>query len=575
MGTGICMQNRSLDRGLISLSTAVFAAITLGLLWMPCISYASGTVAKAILTIDVTIEQASVGVELAQQQCARDWKFAPDFPGTRGERWKPVSDFEWIGPETARGKHSCVRRIAFTSTIGEKAVDRTYPFLVGAEDGVFVYLPHLIPIGFSGDLTILVHWETGPCAKSGKCVSKLTKVWPDSEAQGYIALGPKNLALQGLYADSSLPGWLRTQVEHSHQNALSEGARQFGDLGSEKPALAILFDGSVSGVSWRGWTKSNMLFLSFSGKGWEHDNPELANIVQTFTTHETLHLWNAWRYRASSGGIPAWLTEGFAEYFAIAAVDSAANASDLNRREQLARRFDGCLKSREEQVSDSKALQGLYGDSAYDCGVTVMWLLDHRLRQSHGSGGVSDLWREVFKRDSEGYTLASVREAYGAIAGDSSGFDLATSWLINGSDDPGALVEVLRENGVAVARNPRSDSYVGRVRESLIMPLLESVCSTGPLGYSTFDAWLVLDTGDRCGVLSENPAVSSIEDKSLFNDELPNAATSMIVKCKLGRSVALGLQNGKRILVPCSKPPAILVAPLEVDKSTISIGVHR
>src|SRR5690606_27293540 len=76
----------------------------------------------------------------------------------------------------------------------------------------------------------------------------------------------------------------------------------------------VIFAPGDGQPAWRGWTSGPELFLTFSGQ-WA-DSEELRFLAEKYLTHEVLHLWNGW-VRESGVLTPPWLTEGYAEYFAL------------------------------------------------------------------------------------------------------------------------------------------------------------------------------------------------------------------------------------------------------------------
>lgn len=104
--------------------------------------------------------------------------------------------------------------------------------------------------------------------------------------------------------------------------------------------------------------------------------------------------------------------------------------------------------------------------------------------------------------------------------------------------------------GHAMLAEPASSAWAN----AAIWPLLQSTCRGGMGVTTTPDGRWILDTGDRCGVLSGDPELLGAGGH-MFADAGAEAHRSVAVACETATDVELTLTVGgevRRVRVPCS-----------------------
>ncbi|NJM50597.1 MAG: hypothetical protein HC843_06725 [Sphingomonadales bacterium] len=192
--------------------------------------------------------------------------------------------------------------------------------------------------------------------------------------------------------------------------------------------------------------------------------------------------------------------------------------------------------------------------ATYACGETLYWIADSaEKKRSRGRGDIFAIWRRIFDRaDSNGglYTLPDFL-TFAATSND-AGRALSLFLSDTGGERWQTLPDVLKPLGIELTREPTPHD-ANTLRHIAMWHVLNMLC-TGTRGMRRETDYLRLDSGDRCGPLSGDPEVDSLNDRNLFTD-MPAAYAAAQVACATGGDIVL-TRTGKPGAwpVPCTKP---------------------
>jgi hypothetical protein len=283
--------------------------------------YAQDDFSKIQIRIEPRHEKVTVVVELAK--CRDNWVFSSDYPGSRNKLWSGLAEYVWNGDSLLRADGSCFKKISFTAPLYENTVDRTYPFVIESSMGYAVYAQHVLPNDIN-DASVIIQIISDECRKNSirlKCLfaGRLkNNVWLGGSP--YVTSIDFDYASNGnlkFIPENNVPAWISEEVTQYAKMTFLASEKSFGAIEKYKFPVFIMFDDKQTEASWRGWSSGRSIFFLFGGKQWLTKTPELSTIVDSFVTHEIIHLWNGWKnkYRDDT---PAWMIEGFAEYLSIA-----------------------------------------------------------------------------------------------------------------------------------------------------------------------------------------------------------------------------------------------------------------
>lgn len=356
----------------------------------------------------------------------------------------------------------------------------------------------------------------------------------------------------------------------------------FGPYGEEKIFIvAAFYDDEIgarplwrSDPQWRGEvTDSGEIFLRFFGDVWERETIELAMIVERFLFHELVHLYEGKRV-SSQIKQPAWISEGLATYLTINYI-----ALQKNKRtarilfEEILGRASRCLTilTWENIGISGSAAQG--GSYPYDCGVLAYWLVDGAPESLGHVNQLKSVWATAsqnYKRGQSGEVGIMDNIVFLANTEDRQDASRVLQALIQGPDSAHWRQRyfLFAKLGFKVSYT-YDEGWSTRARSFAVEHLLRSHCVAPPIGYTTYDDYLELDTGDRCGPLSGNPLIDQIQGFNLF-DETNEIYHSVKNACRKGEEVEFGLyESPTSFFVSCFNPmddlaPAIVVTNAEL-----------
>lgn len=421
----------------------------------------------------------------------------------------------------------------------EAEVDRVYMGLARVGDGYVLYGPGLALENMDVALTL-------------QPASGETTLPASHAIDGYAYIGPDRAVSRqnggAVVVGGNVPASLSTLMSDGFLAAQNfYGARLGRDLPYE-PVLIVTTD-SPGPTTFRGdVTDTGIIATRFYGTTWDAPPEDTIGQLSTFVWHETLHLWNGHGIRLKDGEAAPWLHEGGAEYGAlVAAVSSGViDATELNS--SLERRLNGCRSALGNLAYDAGLQRS--GATIYDCGVLIQWLADLELRQtSAGRLDIFDLWKTVLDagRAGDGY---GADDFLARLSQDSS-----VNLLLDGSrTDRWSQVEArLAALGVTFRNEPGRSDY----RRAALSHLNDQNCAEDGLGFSNTREGIRLDTGDKCGVLSGNPVLTSVEELDPWADA---AAMFFAVqtRCAQGLPVRVRFRDGRAVEAVCD---ALLAAP--------------
>ncbi len=403
--------------------------------------------------------------------------------------------------------------------------DRVYPSVTRVGEASVLYGPALVATELPP--------ETAVRASGGDVVLP-------AEARlegGYIFVGDAELVEQrdgySLVGGDVVAPWISTTISAGAEAAFPLFASMFGPL-PRAPIVAVTQD-SPGPMGFHGdVTENGFVFLRFHGEAWNAFDGQAAARISTFIRHEAFHLWNA----GVAPGTPPWLHEGGAEYAAVVAAVVGGVLSEQQALEQVSYRAGRCRAALGDQAMSEL---GGGGSAVYDCGVTVQWLADlGRRSTSDGDAHVFTLWASLMSEASAtGYTLEAFRELAGPLALrflDGAGWEPLAAELV------GLGVEV------ETSPDPRED------RSQLLNHLMASSCGSGRFGFWEEEGFVRLDTGDGCGVLSNEPELTAVESHPLGTGA-SLAMVAAIARCEAGKPVRVTDRDGKTLEIPCNTVP--------------------
>jgi hypothetical protein len=272
-------------------------------------------------------------------------------------------------------------------------------------------------------------------------------------------------------------------------------------------------------------------------------------ITDHYIAHETAHFWNSGTARAAGNAPPAWLWEGSAELMALAArVAVTGRLTSQGRREHIEQALNDCV----DQLRAGR-FTGVRTGATYVCGETLFWLAEAAERtRSNGRSDIFSIWRRILDRaetNGGAYTLDHVlafaaptdqiRKAFALFLSE----DSVERWA--------NLPALTNPLGIEMTMGPPDATTL---RHDMIAHLLNLYCGKGPRGMSREADHLKLDTGDRCGPLSGDPEVDTLNGHSLYAD-LATAHAALNEACRTNGNVTLSrIGKPDTFTVACTKP---------------------
>ena len=357
-----------------------------------------------------------------------------------------------------------------------------------------------------------------------------------------------------IYDSAQVPAALIAFAERSLDRALQSLPLRLEAESARRPVVALRYLNGKGHVSWHGDVDAKgMIVLEVSGPDNTISEDHLSRL-EGFIVHEVFHLWNGATFRQSPDHSRAWLSEGMAEYAALKLLREFGRIDDRTYFTNLSARLNGCLAGTGIRTGGGNVgiddLDGKGGRLVYDCGTVIQWLADNAMPED---SDIFRVWSEMFAAagDSREYDADNFLQQLRAHTGDTR--IALIEWLVDGGDAKSirSLLAALNSLGID-AIDARNDDANSSAVQTVLMHLLEQHCSGGSYGYVTESDHLVLDTGDRCGVLNGDPVVSTIQGHRIGSQD-PQIHAAAAGAC--ARSGSIVLAHGESALtVQCLRP---------------------
>ena len=485
------------------------------------------------ITITESDTRESVHIEMTLTPCATQIRFTEHIPTGRRAAWHPEGSWRWVNDSEAKSEH-CASSFAFSTSSIENGGDREYPFILRSDAGTHLYLPYLKTEGNDSA-------QARATFISEHCITPISR-----PLSGYLLVDACLQDGRRVHVDSSTPTWLAALLETHLTSTLAQAQTLFGPIDDSAVRMYVRFSPSKEAPSWRGWTSGAELFVNFSGDWTE--TAELRYHAEKYLTHEVLHLWNGW-LRSSGNQTPAWLSEGYAEFFALELMRARGSITGLQLQDELIERSMQCMNVAHAPDTTQLAELKIDGQSIYDCGVMAIYQLDRRLASASLTEAAAP-WRRMFSDLSAGeITLEEVLSHYAAYARAIHPLDPRDISKIFSA--PLFSRIGLEAMGIESTIDTSSDRYKTNVREQFFQSLVQQFCNSPPFGFTTYSDYVELDTDVRCDVLSGNPKISGVAGSSVFKDDVVKAVRSAVNACNMGEEFQLNVREGRDLLVRC------------------------
>ncbi len=240
--------------------------------------------------------------------------------------------------------------------------------------------------------------------------------------------------------------------------------------------------------------------------------------LRAFIAHEVVHYWNGGLFVTDDEEQQPWLHEGSATYFA------EVQAPDTRVPVETAQAWmNGCAATVSEKSLDGR-VGPLVGKAPYDCGALIHWLLDAGLRQaSENKITAATVWRQMFAgvagSDRRQYSAALFKTLVLQQPGGAKLWPAIDTILGSVGDRRwDRLVAQAADFGIELRPSALEEYDPADMFMPILFTFLDEECSAGNRGFYYFDDYVKLDTGDRCGPMSGDPAIRTIDGFSLYHD---------------------------------------------------------
>lgn len=525
-----------------------------------CVIAATATFAADRTGVTATIDPTENGavVRFKLDRAVRSFRLGyPWDNGIRDRTWKLATpDIMREGALiTARGGAEFDAFIVEVQAWNE-ATDATYPclFRVGAH-GLAFYAAYFTGVDAEFETTIEVSLARDRIVEGfpqGGSSWRVDSTFQGDAAHRYVYIGKRGDVVETTSARLVLPPGpgqglidrIRDNIEHMMRFYRGKFAR----LPRTKPLILLAANPATKEAAFQGdVTYGPAVALRVFG---DHSKAftQKAALIDHYIAHETAHFWNSGTARA--GGVaPAWLWEGSAELFALhARVSVTGRLTPRGRRDHIEQALNACVGRLR-----TASLAGVRTDATYVCGETLFWLAEAAEKaRSKGRGDIFAVWRRILdKAETNGgvYTLDHVLSFAAPTEDIKRAFDLILSE--QGIERWAKLPALTKPLGIELTIGPPEEQSL---RHDMIAHLLNLHCGKGPRGMSREADHLKLDTGDRCGPLSGDPEVDSLNGHSLYTNPA-RAHAALEESCRTNASITLSRAGNPAVItVACTKP---------------------
>jgi hypothetical protein len=547
---------RNLARSVAALIVALFAA--------------AATMAADRTNVVVTIEPADKGVtaRFALSRPAPEFRLNYVDDGIRDRTWT-FADAAFKRDGTLVSRSDGASFDSFTVDVEplNEPTNATYPCLIRVGDKGFVfYAGYFVGIEEAFETTIDVAKAADRSVVGFPRDDhswKVESAFHRNAAHRYIYIGPPDLVSETPYARFVTPHdqapELIARIRENVDGSIAFYVRKLARPLPSKPLIVIApnFDYQRPGLQ-GDTTMGPTVALRLFGDRWKTFDPK-SDRFDHYIAHEAAHFWNSDTFHAAEGS-PAWMWEGSAEVWALAArMAVMKRLTPAGRREHIEKALTTCAMT----LFDG-ALSGHRSGATYACGEALYWIADlAEKKRSRGRGDIFSIWRRMFERaDSNGgiYTFHDFLSL--TATSEDTGKALAIFLSDTGAERWQTLPAALKPLGVKLGTEPPA---ADALRHIAMWHVLDMVCAPDQSrGMMRQTDSLKLDTGDHCGPLSGDPEVDSLNGHSLFT-AMPAAYAAAQTACA-ARGDLIFTRTGKpdKIVAPCgitlsSAPPTFRV----------------
>jgi len=367
----------------------------------------------------------------------------------------------------------------------------------------------------------------------------------------FVYVGPESQLTKGDHAHfvfpPDLPKTLTDRIRSNVDGSIIFYSRKLARKLPGKPLIIVAPNPESKNSNNQGSATSGpMVALRLFGKRWQTFD-EKSDSFDHFIAHEAAHFWNSNTFHAVEGS-PAWLWEGSAELWALEARIAVMRRLDAKgRRDHIENALNACVNS----LLD-RPFGGHRSGATYVCGETLFWLADIvAKKRSKGRQNIFTLWRQIFDKAENNGGIYTANEIFERAAPTTQAKEAFALFLADeGYERWQTLPARLKPFGANVQAEPPTDHTL---RTTMIMHLLDLYCE-GTRGMWYEDDHMKLDTGDRCGPLSGDAEIDTLNGHSLYTD-VKAAHAALTKACEQGADVTL-TRTGKpdKVTAACTKP---------------------
>lgn len=435
----------------------------------------------------------------------------------------------------------------------------TYPCLIRIGTGGYAFYAGYF-IGVESEFTTTIEVAQAPDRAVvglplGADSWRVEPAFHRSPGHRYVYLGPRSLLIETRRARYAMPTDLApdmaSRIRENVDGAIAYYARKLARPLQTKPLIIVAPNYDYAHPGAQGdTTMGPAIALRFFGGQWKTFDPK-SDRVDHLIAHETAHIWNSDTYHAAKRS-PSWLWEGGAEFLALQArVAVMKRLTREGRRAHIEAALNKCLRALFDQ-----AMNVPRAGANYVCGETVYWIADAaEKKRSGGRGDIFAIWRRIFDRaDANGGVYSLVDFLTVSATSEDAARALSMFLSDTGGERWQTLPEVLKPIGIEIAEDKApQDDYT--LRYIAMWHILDMAC-TGARGMRHETDYLKLDTGDRCGPLSGDPEIDTLNGHNLYTD-MPAAYAAAQSACSASGDIVLA-RTGKpgKWALRCTKPLA-------------------
>jgi hypothetical protein len=432
----------------------------------------------------------------------------------------------------------------------------TYPNVFRAGTGIVFYAGYFVGVEPAFATTIEVAPRNGDVVEGLPLPGNVWRVDPAfhrNAAHRYVYVGPDSGISESRYARFVMPDGpapaLIARIRANVDGAVGYYTRKLERPLATKPLIILAANPDSERNGMQGdTTMGPTVGLRLFGKRWSTFDQK-SDAFDHFIAHEASHFWNADTYHANQNA-PAWIWEGSAEFWALnARVDVMKRLTRKGSSDHIEAALNACVDDLRE-----RPLTGHRSTTTYVCGETLYWLADVAMKRTKKGEDIFSLWRQILRKaDANGgiYTAGDIFTL--AAPTDTAKNAFALFLAETGGDRWHKLPALLKPLAVDLKSGPPTDETL---RRAPIIHLLNLYCE-GTRGMWSEERHMKLDTGDRCGPLSGDPEVDSLNGINLYTDTKAAFDSAMAACAANGDLTLTRTGNPTKVVAACKAPLAM------------------